>query len=76
MVFNIFTARFIKVKKACEVTKSSKPVFLCTTSFAEAKQLCIRGEMPLSSSASRLDGSCSSDRSLEDEEFKPVGIGL
>lgn len=52
VVFNIFTARFIKVKKACEIIKSStgKPVFLYTTgaSFAEANQLCIRDEMPLS----------------------------
>jgi hypothetical protein len=77
MVFNIFTARFMEVKKACEVTKSSKPVFLCTTSFAEANKLCtIRDKMPLPSSTFRLDASFSSDRSLEDEESKQVEIGL
>jgi hypothetical protein len=61
MVFNIFTPRFIKEKKACEATKSRKPVFLCTTSFAEANQLCIRDGMLPSSSTLRLDASCSSD---------------
>ena len=77
MAFNIFTARFIKANKACEVTKSSKPVFICTTSFVEANQLCICDKMSLFTSTLRLDGSYSSDRNLEDEEFKPVdSIGL
>ena len=69
MVFNIFTERFIEVKKACEAIKSSKPVFLCTTSF---DQLCNRDGMLPSSSAPRLDAPCSP----EDEGFKPDGIEL
>ena len=45
MVFNIFTVKFISVTKTCEAIKSSKPVFLCMTSFAEANQLHIRDGM-------------------------------
>ena len=78
MVFNIFTARFMRLRKTCEAIKSSKPVFLCTTSFAEANQLCIRdGMLPswASSTTLRLDASCSS-YCVEDEGFEPDGIGL
>ena len=74
MVFNIFTERFIRVTKTCEAIKSSKPVFLWMTSFAEANQLCIcDGMVPSSTTWTlRVDTSCSSDWN---EGFKPDGIG-
>lgn len=72
--FNIFTERFIKLRKACETMKSSKPVFFCTTSFAEADQLCNRDGM----SSTLWDASCSSSNwSLDDDDaFKPDEIGV
>jgi hypothetical protein len=66
LLFNIFTARFMKLRQACEATKSNKPVFLCKISFAEANQLYIRDEI----SSALVVGDA------EDDGFKPDGIGV